>query len=113
MRKNICRVTLKSLDHSAGWSVQPPSSITIYCQISEAYQTFYIHDENVVVCFFSKFRNPDHDSNPWCYIYRGTQVAWEFCSVPKCTEGTAFKKTDDRVKLDRQSQAGSTDERLL
>ncbi|KAM4745019.1 tissue-type plasminogen activator isoform 3-T6 [Anableps anableps] len=31
-------------------------------------------------------RNPDHDSSPWCYIYRGTQIAWEFCSVPKCPE---------------------------
>ncbi|XP_072290169.1 tissue-type plasminogen activator isoform X2 [Eucyclogobius newberryi] len=31
-------------------------------------------------------RNPDRDSTPWCYIYRGTQVVWEFCSLPKCPE---------------------------
>ncbi|XP_032435223.1 tissue-type plasminogen activator isoform X2 [Xiphophorus hellerii] len=31
-------------------------------------------------------RNPDHDSSPWCYVYRGTQIEWEFCSVPKCPE---------------------------
>ncbi|XP_041793227.1 tissue-type plasminogen activator isoform X3 [Chelmon rostratus] len=31
-------------------------------------------------------RNPDHDSSPWCYIYRGTQIVWEFCSMPKCPE---------------------------
>ncbi|XP_067377994.1 tissue-type plasminogen activator isoform X1 [Channa argus] len=31
-------------------------------------------------------RNPDNDSTPWCYIYRGSQVVWEFCSLPKCPE---------------------------
>ncbi|XP_061754381.1 tissue-type plasminogen activator isoform X1 [Nerophis ophidion] len=31
-------------------------------------------------------RNPDNDSAPWCYTYKGTQIAWEFCSVPKCPE---------------------------
>ncbi|XP_007563499.1 tissue-type plasminogen activator isoform X1 [Poecilia formosa] len=31
-------------------------------------------------------RNPDHDSSPWCYVYKGTQIAWEFCYVPKCPE---------------------------
>uniref|UniRef100_A0A667YPZ8 Plasminogen activator n=1 Tax=Myripristis murdjan TaxID=586833 RepID=A0A667YPZ8_9TELE len=32
-------------------------------------------------------RNPDKDDTPWCYVYKGTQVNWEFCSLPKCTEG--------------------------
>uniref|UniRef100_A0A3Q1AH37 Plasminogen activator n=1 Tax=Amphiprion ocellaris TaxID=80972 RepID=A0A3Q1AH37_AMPOC len=31
-------------------------------------------------------RNPDNDSTPWCYIYKGTQIVWEFCSVPRCPE---------------------------
>ncbi|TDH13028.1 hypothetical protein EPR50_G00052910 [Perca flavescens] len=31
-------------------------------------------------------RNPDQDSTPWCYIYKGTQIVWEFCSMPKCPE---------------------------
>ncbi|XP_056889943.1 tissue-type plasminogen activator isoform X2 [Takifugu flavidus] len=31
-------------------------------------------------------RNPDNDSTPWCFVYKGTQVIWEFCSVPKCPE---------------------------
>ncbi|XP_011477145.1 tissue-type plasminogen activator isoform X1 [Oryzias latipes] len=30
-------------------------------------------------------RNPDQDSAPWCYIYKGTQVIWELCSLPKCS----------------------------
>lgn len=29
-------------------------------------------------------RNPDGDNSPWCYVYRGTQINWEFCSLPKC-----------------------------
>ncbi|XP_029296170.1 tissue-type plasminogen activator isoform X1 [Cottoperca gobio] len=31
-------------------------------------------------------RNPDNDSTPWCYIYKGTQITWDFCSMPKCQE---------------------------
>uniref|UniRef100_A0A1A8N1T2 Plasminogen activator, tissue n=1 Tax=Nothobranchius pienaari TaxID=704102 RepID=A0A1A8N1T2_9TELE len=29
-------------------------------------------------------RNPDRDSSPWCYIYKGTEIVWDFCSLPKC-----------------------------
>lgn len=29
-------------------------------------------------------RNPDGDSGPWCYVYKGTQIAWEFCTLPSC-----------------------------
>lgn len=29
-------------------------------------------------------RNPDGDSKPWCYVYKGTQIAWEFCTLPAC-----------------------------
>ncbi|XP_074525516.1 tissue-type plasminogen activator isoform X2 [Halichoeres trimaculatus] len=29
-------------------------------------------------------RNPDSDETPWCYIYKGNQIAWEACPVPKC-----------------------------
>lgn len=40
---------------------------------------------------FSRLRNPDNDSTPWCYIYRGTQIVWDFCSLPKCPQGTALQ----------------------
>uniref|UniRef100_H3DEQ8 Plasminogen activator n=1 Tax=Tetraodon nigroviridis TaxID=99883 RepID=H3DEQ8_TETNG len=36
-------------------------------------------------------RNPDNDSTPWCFVYKGTQIIWEFCSVPKCPEDTQEK----------------------
>uniref|UniRef100_A0A3Q4BDK2 Plasminogen activator n=1 Tax=Mola mola TaxID=94237 RepID=A0A3Q4BDK2_MOLML len=32
-------------------------------------------------------RNPDHDTSPWCFTYRGTQIVKEFCSLPKCPAG--------------------------
>lgn len=41
---------------------------------------------------FSKLRNPDNDSSPWCFIYKGTQILWEFCSVPKCPEGAVSQR---------------------
>ncbi|XP_077570720.1 tissue-type plasminogen activator [Stigmatopora nigra] len=31
-------------------------------------------------------RNPSQDSAPWCYTYKGTQINWEFCSLPKCED---------------------------
>ncbi|XP_041644035.1 tissue-type plasminogen activator isoform X2 [Cheilinus undulatus] len=31
-------------------------------------------------------RNPDSDVTPWCYIFKGTQISWEACPVPKCPE---------------------------
>uniref|UniRef100_A0AAY4CDF7 T-plasminogen activator n=1 Tax=Denticeps clupeoides TaxID=299321 RepID=A0AAY4CDF7_9TELE len=33
-------------------------------------------------------RNPDGDSKPWCYVYKGTQIVWEFCTLPTCAAGT-------------------------
>ncbi|CAB1319957.1 unnamed protein product [Coregonus sp. 'balchen'] len=29
-------------------------------------------------------RNPDNDTKPWCYVYKGTQIAWEFCTLSSC-----------------------------
>lgn len=34
-------------------------------------------------------RNPDGDTKPWCYVYRRSQITWEFCSVPNCTTAPA------------------------
>ncbi|XP_051923165.1 tissue-type plasminogen activator isoform X1 [Hippocampus zosterae] len=31
-------------------------------------------------------RNPNRDGTPWCYTYKGTQIIWEFCSLPKCSQ---------------------------
>ncbi|CAH2275155.1 tissue-type plasminogen activator [Pelobates cultripes] len=30
-------------------------------------------------------RNPDNDIRPWCHVARGTETAWEFCDIPRCT----------------------------
>src|SRR4029434_1810096 len=39
------------------------------------------------------FRNPDADSRPWCYVYKGTQIAWEFCTLPTCATGRTHTHT--------------------
>lgn len=39
------------------------------------------------LCVSPYVRNPDGDSSPWCYIYKGTQIEWDFCSLPRCSEG--------------------------
>lgn len=44
---------------------------------------------NLLITFFH-LRNPDNDSRPWCFVYGGTQISWEYCSLPKCPEGTAL-----------------------
>ncbi|KAM9858269.1 tissue-type plasminogen activator isoform 2-T3 [Aulostomus maculatus] len=49
-------------------------------------------------------RNPDDDSTPWCYVYRGTQIVWEFCSLPKCPED----KYQECVQGSGQSYKGTT-----
>ncbi|XP_069037057.1 tissue-type plasminogen activator isoform X1 [Lepisosteus oculatus] len=32
-------------------------------------------------------RNPDNDTKPWCHVYRGVQLTWEYCSLPSCPTG--------------------------
>nr|XP_020646073.1 coagulation factor XII [Pogona vitticeps] len=29
-------------------------------------------------------RNPDNDSQPWCYVLHNMQLTWEFCNVTRC-----------------------------
>ncbi|KAJ8414134.1 hypothetical protein AAFF_G00067320 [Aldrovandia affinis] len=29
-------------------------------------------------------RNPDGDLGPWCHVYKGPQLTWEHCDIPKC-----------------------------
>ncbi|XP_030069071.1 coagulation factor XII [Microcaecilia unicolor] len=31
-------------------------------------------------------RNPDNDSQPWCYILKEHQLSWEYCSIPQCND---------------------------
>lgn len=56
------------------------------------YYFFYGEAFKYFLVTFSKPRNPDNDSTPWCFIYKGTQIIWEFCSVPKCPKGTVSQK---------------------
>nr|XP_033783551.1 coagulation factor XII [Geotrypetes seraphini] len=29
-------------------------------------------------------RNPDNDTQPWCYVLKEHQLSWEYCSIPQC-----------------------------
>uniref|UniRef100_A0A8C9S3E0 Plasminogen activator n=1 Tax=Scleropages formosus TaxID=113540 RepID=A0A8C9S3E0_SCLFO len=29
-------------------------------------------------------RNPDRDAAPWCYIYKGINIIWDYCTLPPC-----------------------------
>ncbi|XP_065805157.1 tissue-type plasminogen activator isoform X1 [Labrus bergylta] len=49
-------------------------------------------------------RNPDMDNTPWCYIYKGTQITWEACSLPKCPE----EKNQECAQGSGQSYRGTT-----
>ncbi|XP_037535966.1 tissue-type plasminogen activator [Nematolebias whitei] len=48
-------------------------------------------------------RNPDQDSSPWCYIYKGTEIVWDYCPLPKCPED----KTKECVLGSGQSYRGT------
>ncbi|XP_066517132.1 hepatocyte growth factor activator isoform X2 [Hoplias malabaricus] len=32
-------------------------------------------------------RNPDRDSQPWCYTLTDRTISWEYCNVPRCPRG--------------------------
>lgn len=30
------------------------------------------------------YRNPDNDTRPWCFVWSGNQLSWEYCSLAQC-----------------------------
>ncbi|KAI1901130.1 hypothetical protein AGOR_G00057030 [Albula goreensis] len=36
-------------------------------------------------------RNPDNDTMPWCYVYKGVQIVWEYCKLPTCASDPNFE----------------------
>ena len=45
---------------------------------------FYVKNEVVVAATSNYCRQPDFDSEPWCYT-REPNVRWEYCGVSVCT----------------------------
>lgn len=29
-------------------------------------------------------RNPDNDTRPWCFVWSGNRLSWEYCLLPQC-----------------------------
>ncbi|XP_044293401.1 tissue-type plasminogen activator [Varanus komodoensis] len=50
-------------------------------------------------------RNPDNDTQPWCYVRKGGQTTWEHCDVPVCSTCGLRKHNpvQELVKLGRFS----------
>lgn len=46
-------------------------------------------------------RNPDNDIRPWCYIWRGDRLSWDYCDLEQCQAPTRATLTP-RVSLARQ-----------
>ncbi|XP_039598899.1 tissue-type plasminogen activator-like, partial [Polypterus senegalus] len=57
-------------------------------------------------------RNPDSDKQPWCHVYKGSQLTWEYCSIPSCSaaspvdcytdKGTSYRGTKSVSHLGTQ-----------
>ncbi|XP_009899932.2 tissue-type plasminogen activator isoform X2 [Dryobates pubescens] len=52
-------------------------------------------------------RNPDEDSRPWCYIYKGGKYSWEHCSVPSCSKAGSISCKSGRGTDYRGTQSVS------
>lgn len=34
------------------------------------------------------FRNPDNDTRPWCYVWSGDRLSWDYCDLEQCQTPT-------------------------
>ncbi|CAH6797803.1 coagulation factor XII [Phodopus roborovskii] len=46
-------------------------------------------------------RNPDNDTRPWCYVWSGDRLSWDYCDLEQCQTPTQATLTS-RVPLGRQ-----------
>lgn len=30
------------------------------------------------------YRNPDNDTRPWCFVWSGDRLSWEYCLLAQC-----------------------------
>lgn len=56
-------------------------------------------------------RNPDGDLSPWCHVYKGSQLTWELCDIPKCMKKPSISTLGPRAPTPLNSQ-GSCGQRL-
>uniref|UniRef100_A0A8C6RSW3 Coagulation factor XII n=1 Tax=Nannospalax galili TaxID=1026970 RepID=A0A8C6RSW3_NANGA len=38
-------------------------------------------------------RNPDNDTRPWCYVWNGDRLSWEYCDLEQCQATTPAAPT--------------------
>lgn len=34
------------------------------------------------------YRNPDNDTRPWCFVWSGDRLSWEYCLLAQCQAPT-------------------------
>uniref|UniRef100_A0A8C5M3N7 Coagulation factor XII n=1 Tax=Leptobrachium leishanense TaxID=445787 RepID=A0A8C5M3N7_9ANUR len=53
-------------------------------------------------------RNPDEDSQPWCFILIEESLSWEHCQIPKCNVTTASNSPLETSTTESTTQASIT-----
>ncbi|XP_062977060.1 coagulation factor XII [Elgaria multicarinata webbii] len=54
-------------------------------------------------------RNPDNDSQPWCFVVKEQQFTWEFCNVTRCHLETAGDMAGTVLRPDLELKPANSD----
>ncbi|XP_060621642.2 coagulation factor XII [Anolis sagrei] len=57
-------------------------------------------------------RNPDNDTQPWCYVLHNMQLIWEFCNVTHCLSPTAGSMVQQQEKELTEAEQMSSNQTL-
>ncbi|KAG8441158.1 hypothetical protein GDO86_006773 [Hymenochirus boettgeri] len=52
---------------------------------NKTYSVWKSHVRSMGLGAHNYCRNPDNDNRPWCHIQRGSELTWELCAVPRCS----------------------------
>lgn len=44
------------------------------------------HVQNSASAPPSCYRNPDNDTRPWCFIWKGDRLSWNYCRLAPCQD---------------------------
>lgn len=47
------------------------------------------------------YRNPDNDTRPWCFVWSGDRLSWEYCLLAQCQAPTRTALWDPPVYQNR------------
>ncbi|KAG7263942.1 hypothetical protein CRUP_029282, partial [Coryphaenoides rupestris] len=80
-------VPVESRCYNGGVCKKALYSSDFLCQCPPSFSGTQKHDGSSLGLGNHNFcRNPDNDSVPWCFVYKGAQVDWQYCGMDKCPE---------------------------